>query len=396
MSAALWTQRLRLFGDALRDHRRAVLALQWSVAGLYLVLQIGPLLAPHSDLAFWRDALFWGVWEPGALLAALLLGPIWCGLLCPDGVMTETASHVGLGRKPAAWMRPAILPLLLFAGVTFFGAIFDAHGAPWGALILVGGPSLAAIAAGLVYGRGKRVWCRHLCPVAGLFALLSRCAPLHFAVDRAAWDAAPRPPKPVDCPLLIDVRRMTSIDKCSLCGQCSSYRGAVALSWRAPGSEISTLRDEDLRESVGLAIAFILFGLSFSAPHGAGLDAPFWARGAAILGGAALLGALTLGLTWLGAGGARLLSLRLVYALIPLGGLGLVAGMLERSFALLSFVAPAAQILCVAAGALWSFALGARALPLANKILFALTCLILAGVQLFPLVFFRGGWPWPI
>ena len=75
---------------------------------------------------------------------------------------------------------------------------------PWSALLLVGGPSLAAIATGLVYGRGKRVWRRHLCPIAGPLALLSRGAPLHFAVDRAAWDAAPRPPRPVYCPLLID------------------------------------------------------------------------------------------------------------------------------------------------------------------------------------------------
>ena len=393
MSAGLWPESLRRCGDALRDHRRAVLALQWSVTGLYLFLLIGPLLAPRGDLAWWRDVFFWGVWEPGVLLAALLLGPLWCGLLCPDGAMTEAASHVGLGKKPAAWMRPAALPLLLFAGVTFFGAIFDAHGAPWGALLLVGGPSLAAIATGLVYGRGKRVWCRHLCPVAGLFALLSRCAPLHFAVDRAAWDAASRPPRPVDCPVLIDVRRMTALDKCTLCGQCSSYRGAVALSWRAPGAEIAALRDEDLHGSTGLGIAFILFGLTFAALHGAGLEAPVWTRAAFVLSGALLFGAAVLGLVGWAAGSSRLLALRLLHALIPLGGLGLVAGLLEQSFALFSAGFPPAQFLCVAAGALWSFALGARALPRpANKTRYALTCLILAGAFLaFPLTNLRGG-----
>jgi polyferredoxin len=185
MSAAFWPQRLRLFGDALRDHRRAVLALQWSATGLYLFLQIGPLLAPHGGLAWWRDVFFWGVWEPGVVLAALLLGPLWCGLLCPDGAMTEAASQIGLGKKPAAWMRPAALPLLLFAGVTFFGAIFDAHGAPRGALLLVGGPSLAAIATGLVYGRDKRVWRRHLLPG-------SRAAGFAVALRAAAFRGGSR------------------------------------------------------------------------------------------------------------------------------------------------------------------------------------------------------------
>lgn len=364
---------LRRAGDFLRDHRPAVLALQWGVTALYLVLQIGPLLAPDSSFSHWRDLLFWGVWEPGVFLATLLLGPLWCGLLCPDGAMTEAASRVGLGRKPAAWMRPAPLPLLLFAGVTFFSALFDAHGAPLGALLVVGLPSLGAIFVGLVYGRGKRVWCRHLCLVAGLLAILARCAPLHFAVDRAAWDAAPRPAKPVDCPVLIDVRRMTTIDKCSLCGQCSAYRGAVALSWRAPGSEIAALRDEDLRPWEALGAAFILFGLMFAVALAPDAGSIFSFSRAAFLGGVALaVGSVTWGLCWFASGFSfsRAQTFRLLYALIPLGGLSLVAGLLPAGFAW-------ARAALVVVGALWSFDLGGRGKK------FALVCAALAAIRIF-------------
>jgi hypothetical protein len=376
----MFAERLKRIGDILSENRRAVLALQWGVTTLYLVLQIGPLLAPASGLAHWRDLLFWGVWEPGVFLATLLLGPLWCGLLCPDGAMTDAASRIGLGRKPAAWMRPKALPLLLFAGVTFFSALFDAHGAPYGALLVVGGPSLGAILTGLVYGRGKRVWCRHLCPVAGLFAILARFAPLHFAVDRAAWDRAPRPKQPLDCPLLIDVRRMTTIEKCSLCGQCSGHRDAVAMSWRAPGTEIAALRDEDFARWEAAGIAFVLFGLTFAAARApVGEVGP---RALALAGETLLGGSVILGLAALIAGGFFAKTLRVLYALIPLGGLGLVAGALPASAAF----APA-RIVLVGAGALWSFRLGARALP-EKKVPFAVVCAALAALRMFS--------PWPI
>ncbi|WP_346433061.1 hypothetical protein [Breoghania sp.] len=37
-----------------------------------------------------------------------------------------------------------------------------------------------------MYGNDKRVWCRYLCPVSGIFGLLTKLAPLHYAVDSRA------------------------------------------------------------------------------------------------------------------------------------------------------------------------------------------------------------------
>ena len=53
---------------------------------------------------------------------------------------------------------------------------------------MLGGSTVAAVGLGLLYGREKRIWCRYLCPASGVFAVLAKIAPLHYKVDRAAWD----------------------------------------------------------------------------------------------------------------------------------------------------------------------------------------------------------------
>ena len=155
--------------------------------------------------------------------------------------------------------------------MTLFSDAFDAHRSAWGTLAAVGSMSLLALATGLWFGKGRRVWCRHLCPAGSVFSLLARASVLHFKVDRARWDAAPRPsPKPVDCPLLLDVRRLTSNEKCNMCGRCSGHRGAVELSWRPLGSEIVDLKDDDVRPWDAVGICFVLVGLCFAGFHWTG------------------------------------------------------------------------------------------------------------------------------
>lgn len=350
--------RLAVFGHWLHRRQDWLRAAQWAVLALYLTLLLGPLLAPASPLPMLAQAVFWGLWWPGVVLSMLLFGQFWCGLLCPDGAVTECASRHGQGRKAAPWMRAGWLPLALFGGLTLASDALDAQRSAWGVLVSVGGVSLAALAVGLRYGRGKRLWCRHLCPMAGLFSLLARGSALHFRVDRARWDAAPKPvPKAVDCPLLLDVRRLVSNEKCNMCGRCSGHRDAVTLAWRPPGAEIATLTAAEARPWEAAGICFVLLGL---APAGA-LAHGDW-RG--ILALTLAMGTASALLLWLAAWGDRALAVLLSYGLIPLGGAVLFLAALGRSaqmlagqgidsVPLLAVLRPA----ILAAGLLWSLAL---------------------------------------
>ncbi|MCY1353566.1 hypothetical protein D9M69_399100 [compost metagenome] len=92
---------------------------------------------------------------------------------------------------------------------------------------------------GFLYGRGKRIWCRHLCPVSGVFALLAKLAPVHFHVDERRWRDNPPPHlPPPNCAPLLDIRRMRGASACHACGRCSGQRDAVRLIARSGSEEI--------------------------------------------------------------------------------------------------------------------------------------------------------------
>jgi polyferredoxin len=382
--------RLARFGDAMRRHRGWIVGLQWAVLAVYLFLVVTPAFLPlpasgarlWGDLTLFAQFVFWGLWWPFVLLSMMLMGRVWCGVLCPEGFLAEQASRVGLGRPVPRWIKWGGWPFVAFVLTTVYGQLVSVYEYARAALLVLGGSTVAAVAVGLVYGRGKRVWCRHLCPVSGVFGLLARLAPVHFRTDRAVWEAAPaRTAGPVDCAPLVDIRRMESASDCHMCGRCAGHRGAVSLTARLPGSEVARLRGVDVQPwevrllvfgVIGTAIgafqwsaspwfvrakltvaewlvereAFVLLDSDIPwwllTHYPEASDVFTWLDGLMILGyiGAAALligGWISL---WLRVAGFALGEARahlcLAYALIPLGGIGVFLGLSALTVTLLA------------------------------------------------------------
>ncbi len=409
---------LSRLGDKLRQHRAAIIGLQWAVVAAYLLMVSIPAFMPLPpgdgrilhNLTLFAQFVFWGIWWPFVILSMLLMGRVWCGILCPEGALSEFASRHGLGRPVPRWMKWGGWPFIAFILTTVYGQLVSVYEYAVAALLVLGGSTVAAILIGLVYGRNKRVWCRHLCPVSGVFGLLARAAPLHFRVDRAAWQASSTAPHPIHCAPMVHIKSMKGASDCHMCGQCSGHKDAIRLSARSPGSEITGLTENDTNPwevrllvfgMIGVAIGafqwtsspwFIAakqlaadwliarewwWALDTNAPwwllthYPQASDVFTWLDGAMIVGYIATTAAVVGGWVWLWlrVAGAWLPgtplrnSLRLAYCLVPMGGFGIFLGLSALTVTMLKaegFIFPWlgwARGLLLAAGALWSLAL---------------------------------------
>ncbi|MBS0321271.1 MAG: 4Fe-4S binding protein [Proteobacteria bacterium] len=417
---ARWRTWLARYGDWLAQHQRAVRAVQWVVVVVYAALLIVPAVMPLpgndaralDNLTIFAQWAFWGFWWPFVILSMFVMGRTWCGVFCPEGTLTEVASKFGLHRGVPRWIRWGGWPFVAFAMTTVFGQLVSVYQYPKAVALVLGGSTLAAIVVGYVYGREKRVWCRYLCPVNGVFNVLSRVAPVAFRVDRAAWqhNAGHIAIHPVNCAPLVRIKRMTGPSECHMCGRCSGHLGAVELAARPPNREVATLPFAQASTWDAALIVFGLIGLALGAfqwnaspwfitlklaaanfvldHHGDWLladNAPWWLLthypeandvftwldGTLIVGyivGTALVvgGAVSVALLAAARAYPRdrvAQALRLAYALIPLAGLGVFLGLssltvtLAKAEGLFTGFVPAARAAVLALGALWSLRL---------------------------------------
>lgn len=237
---------LGAIGDFLRRHQRAIVALQWAIVLFYAVLLVVPAFMPLpperatilDNLTRFAQFLFWGIWWPFVLLSVIAFGRLWCGFLCPEGALTEWASRHGAGKRMPAWLRWSGWPFVAFGTTTIYGQMVSVYEYPKPVLVILGGSTLAAIGIGLLYGKGKRLWCRHLCPVSGVFALLARLSPFHYKVDLLAWAQSPARAQPINCAPLVHIKSMTGAADCHMCARCSGHKQAIRLAARWPGREV--------------------------------------------------------------------------------------------------------------------------------------------------------------
>ena len=258
-------------GDFLRDHQQAIQRMQWGIVVVYVALLVVPAVRPLPDrtasvfnnLTILAQFAFWGVWWPFVLLSMPLFGRAWCGLFCPEGALTEWASRHGRGGAIPRWMRWGGWPFVAFALTTVYGQLVSVYQYPWAVAAVLGGSTVAAIIVGWLYGKEKRVWCKYLCPVNGVFHLLAKLSPWHYRVDAEAWRTPLRRTEAINCAPLLPLRTMQGAAECHMCGRCSDYRGAIALSPRSPEVEIVDVVGGNAWQTV--LIVFGLMGLAVGA-----------------------------------------------------------------------------------------------------------------------------------
>jgi polyferredoxin len=89
--AAAKPGRLAQVGQWMQRHGAVIRGIQWVVVAVYAFLIIVPVVLPLPDdsahlwnnLTLIAQFVFWGIWWPFVLLSMVMLGRVWCGVLCP-------------------------------------------------------------------------------------------------------------------------------------------------------------------------------------------------------------------------------------------------------------------------------------------------------------------------
>lgn len=196
----------------------------------------------------------------GVVLAiAALLGPVFCGWLCPVGWITDLNQalrdavrrrlHVRAAgfRASSAFRVPILIACLAFALVAsqpVFPWISPFHVVAWS--IVFGASIVLAAVGGLLVVEWfvPRLFCRALCPLGALLGAVGRWARLRIRVDPRLAGATPCHQCTRHCPMGIPVMEAYSLahresvddPRCTRCGSCvdACPGGVLRLGFRRP------------------------------------------------------------------------------------------------------------------------------------------------------------------
>ena len=218
---------------------------------VFLVLLGTPLLIadpPENASLFmhitpFANFVMWSLWFPLVFLSVIFTGRSWCGLLCPMGAASEWANRRGLQRAIPRWIRWQGTPIVSFLIITILGQTVGVRDHPEAMAEIFGGTMLAAIIMGFIYGRNKRVWCRHACPIGLLLGVFSRLGAVQYVPKRKRAGGDAYSEKGL-CPTMIDLKRKEESRHCIECFRCvkPEASGGLALRLRRPGEEVEHIR----------------------------------------------------------------------------------------------------------------------------------------------------------
>lgn len=227
--------------------------LPWAHASMFVAFVLLLLVPPFTPLPAEQDSaldnyrlfansVLWGVWFPLVFLSVVFTGRSWCGLFCPMGAASEWANAHGFKRAIPAWVKWPGTPIVSFVAVTIWAQTIGARDHVESSAYLFGGVMLLAIALGFIYGRSKRAWCRHMCPIGLLLGVYARLGAVDFRPKRPEaggdrWTEA------TACPTMIDLKRKTESRHCIECFRCVNPRakGGLTLALRHPGAEVEEI-----------------------------------------------------------------------------------------------------------------------------------------------------------
>jgi 4Fe-4S binding domain len=265
---------LAYVGNWLARHQKLIRLMQWTIILIYACLILIPVFLPLPDesarlfhhLTLFAGFLFWGIWWPFVLISIIFFGRLWCGVLCPEGALSEFSNRHGREKSIPKWIRWGGWPFVAFGITTLYGQMISVYQYPKPVLLILGGSTLAAMVVGFLYGKSSRVWCKYLCPVTGVFNLLARLSPWRYQPLPEPWNTNQvQQINNVRCPTLLPLPQMTGAANCLMCGKCGIAKNSIQLTMRSPNEEIVVHGGKKNSFFDSLLILYGLCGLALGA-----------------------------------------------------------------------------------------------------------------------------------
>src|ERR1700677_690332 len=116
---------LAYVGNWVGQHQKLIRHTQWTIILIYVCLMLIPVFLPLPDesatlfhhLTLFAGFLFWGIWWPFVLISIIFFGRLWCGVLCPEGALSEFSNRYGREKTIPKWIRWGGWPFVAF-GIT--------------------------------------------------------------------------------------------------------------------------------------------------------------------------------------------------------------------------------------------------------------------------------------
>lgn len=175
------------------------------------------------------------------LLLTLLLGRLYCSVICPLGILQDLLARLNRKKNrytysPALnWLRYTVLALFiglflcglgsiagLIAPYSTFGRIVTTLSHPIASWVMTAIALLALFLLGLLAYLGGRTYCNTICPVGTVLGLLSRFSLLRMVIDTDACKNCGKCARNCKASCLNAKEHVIDHSRCVVCGDCQA------------------------------------------------------------------------------------------------------------------------------------------------------------------------------
>lgn len=230
---------------------------------IILILYLGSLKLIFNFNSSLIMFILWTLWWPFLYITLLFFGRLWCGFICPVGLLNEMGNSIRKTKKDFL-IKYSFLPFVIFFFIVFWEQVSGLFSSTKITLIFLTTFLLSSFIVGISMPRWG--FCKHFCPIGSLFGPFSRLSILGVRTNREICKTCEtkeciKGGRVEPCPMFNDVPNLNSNKDCLLCANCikNCPHNSAKLCFVKPGEELRKNSGFNLAESL-----FIITLLGFS------------------------------------------------------------------------------------------------------------------------------------